>query len=79
MTSPSCDREEGSTAPECFFFAGVELGGPIEELRILYDTKSRTYEALGDRENAERFARAFELARAAVEAAMRRSAGAAEG
>ena len=79
MTSPSCDSEEGSgcrpPAAGHFFFAGLELGGPLEELRAVFEKKVRTYEGLGDRENAERFARAFELARSRVEAAMHRRPG----
>jgi hypothetical protein len=79
MTSPSCDSEEGSghkpDAVKHFFFAGLELGGPIEELRAVFEKKVRTYEGLGDRENAERCVRAFELARSRMEAAMRQRSG----
>jgi hypothetical protein len=53
-----------------FLFQGVAIGGPLEELKDSLEKKILRCQSLGETEAAERFRRAYALARAKLEAAL---------
>ena len=65
---------DGQAAP--YLFAGIQLGGPVEELAALAARKMDVLAKLGETRESERCSRAHELARARLRAVleMRRTA-----
>ena len=53
-----------------YLFLDVPMGGPLEELRATFEKKCRMHSNLGEDEKLETLTRAYELARAKLEAAL---------
>lgn len=53
-----------------YLFLDVPLSGPVEELRNALEKKARMHMKLGELEAAERWNRAYEIARAKLEAVL---------
>ena len=53
-----------------YLFLDVPMGGPLEELRATFEKKCRMHSNLGEAEKLEILTRAYDLARAKLEAAL---------
>jgi len=53
-----------------YLFAGIQLGGPLEELAALATRKMEVFARLGETRESERCSRAHELARARLQAVL---------
>ncbi len=53
-----------------YLFLDVPIGGPLEELRATFEKKYRMHSHLGEAEKLEILTRAYDLARAKLEAAL---------
>ena len=74
MVHSDLERSDSSASEEgiagAFLFKGVSVSGPLEELAETVDKKVRMYTNLGEVQNAECTRRAYELARAKLEAVL---------
>jgi hypothetical protein len=61
----TADRQRGP-----YLFAGIQLGGPLEELDAAAGRKLEVLAKLGEAREAERCSRAYELARAKLQAVL---------
>jgi len=64
---PSPSRGPGPKASSRFLFAGLSVGGPLDELQATVEKKVRMYTNLKEPENTERVSRAYEIARRKLE------------
>jgi hypothetical protein len=63
----------GSLGPKAgsrFLFAGLSVGGPLDELQATVEKKVRTYTSLKEAENTQRVLSAYEIARRKLEAVL---------
>jgi hypothetical protein len=65
---PQKQEADGSGGP--YLFAGIQIGGPLEELDAAAARKLEMFAKLGDEESARSCSRAHELARARLQAVL---------
>ncbi|HVR72804.1 MAG TPA: hypothetical protein VMT52_00655 [Planctomycetota bacterium] len=69
-SSGEVPRQASSAGEPLLALDGLPLAGPLEELRATHEKKARMHAELAEEEGSKQVARAYELARAKLEAVL---------